>query len=89
MFDPRYFKFVRQVALEDFELCEIAQKNLGTGVYGEGILNPLKENGVVFYQSRVREEVYAQFEREKQIAEAVTKAEDMNRVSGCVAVEVV
>jgi hypothetical protein len=34
----RYFQFVRQVALEDFELCEKAQKNLESGVYGEGIL---------------------------------------------------
>ena len=40
-----YFKFVRQVAIEDFELCERAQRNLEGGVYGEGILNPIKENG--------------------------------------------
>jgi hypothetical protein len=41
-----YFKFVRQVAMEDFELCEKAQSNLAKGVYHEGILNPNKENGV-------------------------------------------
>lgn len=41
-----YYKFVRQVALEDFELCEKAQHNLGMGIYTEGILNPEKENGV-------------------------------------------
>lgn len=41
-----YFKFVRQVAMEDFELCEKAQSNLAKGVYHEGILNPIKENGV-------------------------------------------
>jgi hypothetical protein len=41
-----YFKFVRQVAMEDYELCEKAQDNLGKGVYSEGILNPEKENGV-------------------------------------------
>jgi hypothetical protein len=34
----KYFTFVRQVALEDFELCERAQMNLESGVYGEGIL---------------------------------------------------
>ncbi|KAH9211544.1 hypothetical protein DL95DRAFT_392400 [Leptodontidium sp. 2 PMI_412] len=60
-----YFKFVRQVAMEDFELCEKAQENLERGVYGEGILNPVKENGVLFYQGRVRECVYRQFEAEK------------------------
>lgn len=51
--------------MEDFELCEKAQANLERGVYGEGILNPLKENGVLFYQGRVRESVYRQFESEK------------------------
>ena len=63
-----YFTFVRQVALEDFELCEVAQGNLEKGVYGEGILNPVKENGVVFYQGRVRDEIYRQFELEKEAA---------------------
>jgi hypothetical protein len=42
-----YFKFVRQVAMEDYELCEAAQANLEKGVYVEGVLNPVKENGVV------------------------------------------
>jgi hypothetical protein len=65
----QYFKFVRQVALEDFELCEKAQSNLRAGVYGEGVLNPVKENGVVFYQGRVREAVYRQFELEKGLNE--------------------
>lgn len=41
-----YYKFVRQVALEDFELCEKAQENLQRGIYKEGILNPVKETGV-------------------------------------------
>lgn len=41
-----YYKFVRQVAMEDFELCEKAQENLQKGVYNEGILNPEKESGV-------------------------------------------
>lgn len=61
----RYYKFVRQVAIEDFELCEIAQSNLERGVYGEGILNPEKENGVAFYQQRVRKAVRSEFENEQ------------------------
>jgi Ring hydroxylating alpha subunit (catalytic domain) len=60
-----YFRFVRQVALEDFELCEKAQGNLERGIYGEGILNPMRENGVTFYQGRVREMVYRQLENER------------------------
>lgn len=67
--DSFCYRFVRQVALEDFELCEKAQQNLERGVYGEGILNPNKENGVVFYQRRVRECVYRQFEEEKRAQE--------------------
>jgi len=64
-----YFKFVRQVAIEDFELCEKAQENLERGVYGEGILNPVKENGVSFYQQRVKQLVYRQHAVEKAAKE--------------------
>ena len=31
-----YYKFVRQVAIEDYDLCENAQYNLEKGVYAEG-----------------------------------------------------
>ena len=41
-----YYTFVRQVAMEDFELCEVAQSNLERGIYSEGVLHPGKENGV-------------------------------------------
>ncbi|KAJ4364971.1 hypothetical protein N0V83_008587 [Neocucurbitaria cava] len=61
-----YFKFVRQVAMEDYELCEKAQENLEKGVYSEGILNPVKETGVAFYQQRVLDMALAQHERETQ-----------------------
>lgn len=64
-----YFRFVRQVALEDFELCEKAQSNLEKGIYGEGILNPKKENGVAFYQQHLRKMVYDQLAAEKVAAE--------------------
>jgi len=69
-----YFKFVRQVAHEDYELCEKAQENLEKGIYGEGILNPVKENGVAHYQQRVRALVHAQHAIEKAAASA---AKDM------------
>lgn len=79
-----YYRFVRQVALEDFELCEKAQGNLERGVYGEGVLNPKKENGVIFYQRRVRECVYRQFEVEN----GKKKERAKDAVLGCMAVEV-
>ena len=43
----QYIKFVRKVALEDFELCETAQSNLERGVYSQGVLNVKKEGGVL------------------------------------------
>lgn len=41
-----YYRFTRNVALEDIELCEKAQANFNVGIYSEGLLNPEKENGV-------------------------------------------
>jgi hypothetical protein len=82
-----YFKFVRQVALEDFELCEKVQEGLQAGIYGEGILNPRKENGVLFYQGRVRECVYKQFEEEKIAKEEKVEHErDEASISGKTAI---
>lgn len=60
-----YYKFVRQVAMEDFELCEKAQDNLAKGVYHEGILNPEKENGVSYYQQRVFQMVVEQHKADR------------------------
>lgn len=60
-----YFRFVRKVALEDFELCEKTQGNLERGVYCQGVLNPVKETGVSHYQNQVREMVVSQFNAEK------------------------
>lgn len=48
-----YYKFVRQVAIEDFDLCENAQYNLEKGIYAEGVLNPVKENGVACKSSPI------------------------------------
>ncbi|KAG9230831.1 hypothetical protein BJ875DRAFT_498807 [Amylocarpus encephaloides] len=84
-----YFKFVRQVALEDFELCEKAQVNLESGVYGEGILNPNKENGVAFYQGRVKELVYKQYEEDQAAKELEGKIADLRVGSGGEDVKVV
>ncbi|QDS72416.1 hypothetical protein FKW77_009061 [Venturia effusa] len=69
-----YYKFVRQVALEDFELCEKAQANLEKGIYREGILNPEKESGVAWYQQEVLKRVVAQHEIEKVASELAMEA---------------
>ncbi|KAK0251589.1 hypothetical protein LTR91_002489 [Friedmanniomyces endolithicus] len=63
-----YYKFVRQVADEDFELCETVQGNLERGIYAEGVLNSVKENGVAYYQQRVLEMVLEQHQEDRQQA---------------------
>jgi hypothetical protein len=82
-----YFKFVRQVAMEDFELCEKAQENLEKGIYRDGILNPVKENGVAYYQQRVRELVHQQYALEKsaksvRLSDPMTKSGVLTTVQG-------
>ncbi|KAF2490801.1 Bet v1-like protein [Lophium mytilinum] len=76
-----YFKFVRQVAMEDYELCEKAQENLEKGVYAEGILNPIKETGVVFYQQRVFDLVCTQHETDKGPGPQAKGAASLNHVA--------
>jgi hypothetical protein len=75
-----YFRFVRQVALEDFELCEKAQSNLEKGIYGEGILNPKKENGVAFYQQQVRMMIYDQLAADEDVTKTLTGGEESEGV---------
>ncbi|KAJ4533797.1 hypothetical protein HRR77_008282 [Exophiala dermatitidis] len=60
-----YFLFVRKVALEDFELCEVAQSNLERGVYTQGVLNSVKESGVLHYQQLTRKMVVDKFKDEE------------------------
>ncbi|KAA8910183.1 hypothetical protein TRICI_004244 [Trichomonascus ciferrii] len=52
-----YYNFTRKVATEDYDLCVDAQKNLERGIYQTGILNPNKENGVLYYQGLVKDKV--------------------------------
>ncbi|KAK7914026.1 hypothetical protein PG985_011729 [Apiospora marii] len=61
-----YFRFVRRVAVEDYDLCEAAQANLAAGVYSQGVLNPVKENGVAHYQGMVRDRVVGEFRKRQQ-----------------------
>ncbi|CAF3992545.1 unnamed protein product, partial [Rotaria sp. Silwood1] len=42
---------------EDKLICEYVQKNLDAGIYKPGYLSPSKENGVHFFQNRIRDEL--------------------------------
>ncbi|KAL6251415.1 hypothetical protein RBB50_001624 [Rhinocladiella similis] len=69
-----YFKFVRKVALEDFELCEVAQSNLERGIYSQGVLNQKKESGVLHYQQLTRNMVVEKFKEEEAEKNSLTPA---------------
>ncbi|KAK2021377.1 ISP domain-containing protein [Colletotrichum zoysiae] len=60
-----FITFGKQVQTEDFDMCQQLQKNLAGKVYVTGQLNPIKEDGVIFYQQLVRQDVEAQLAREK------------------------
>lgn len=74
-----YYKFVRRVALEDYELCEKAQGNLESGIYSQGILNPIKETGVSHYQRLVRELVVNTVKEERLLRAGMMK--DIDRAA--------
>lgn len=52
-----FVDFLQLVELEDFNLCQLTQKNLNQGIYNSGFLHPKKERGVLFYQGLVRDMV--------------------------------
>ncbi|KAM9909115.1 hypothetical protein OXX69_005756 [Metschnikowia pulcherrima] len=61
-----FIDFLQLVELEDFNLCALTQKNLNQGIYNSGYLHPLKEKGVLYYQSVVRDMVKSHFELEEK-----------------------
>jgi len=48
-----FLEFVDQITKEDITICEAVQKNLAAGIFKNGYLNPVRENGVVYFQSLI------------------------------------
>ncbi|CAF1203060.1 unnamed protein product [Adineta steineri] len=46
-----------EITNEDKMICEQVQINLDAGIYRPGSLSPTKENGVEFFQNRIRDEL--------------------------------
>lgn len=61
-----FVDFLQLVELEDFNLCQLTQKNLNQGIYGSGYLHPTKEKGVLYYQGLVRDMVKEHFALEEK-----------------------
>lgn len=69
-----FVDFLQLVELEDFNLCELTQKNLNQGIYGSGFLHPTKEKGVLYYQGLVRDMVKEHFALEEKKGKIVNPA---------------
>ncbi|KAH3904261.1 hypothetical protein HBI56_176730 [Parastagonospora nodorum] len=55
-----------RVMSEDKTLCELAQKNLVSGVFVNGQLHPKFEKGPLFFQNNVRQMITEHYEKEKK-----------------------
>ncbi|KAH7325227.1 hypothetical protein B0J17DRAFT_723245 [Rhizoctonia solani] len=62
-----YMEFYEQVEEEDYLLCVATQRGLNTGIYSRGVLHPNNENGVLYYQGRVKEYVEEHLALEKKL----------------------
>ncbi|KAK6456627.1 putative phenylpropionate dioxygenase [Scheffersomyces xylosifermentans] len=69
-----FVDFLQLVELEDFNLCQLTQKNLNEGIYSSGYLHPQKERGVLYYQGVVRDMVKAHFEKETKAGRQLNPA---------------
>ncbi|EPQ57132.1 ISP domain-containing protein [Gloeophyllum trabeum ATCC 11539] len=69
-----FIDFLKQVEIEDFNLCVATQRNLRAGVYSSGVLHPEKENGVLYYQNLVREKLLQHYEAEKAAGKEISPA---------------
>ena len=58
----------KRVMSEDKALCEAAQKNINAGVFVNGEMHPVKEQGPLFFQGRCRDIVTAYHKREQLAA---------------------
>ncbi|KXS21143.1 hypothetical protein M427DRAFT_312133 [Gonapodya prolifera JEL478] len=52
-----FYSALHAVVDEDLELSEGAQRNYELGIWATGALHPVRENGVIHFQSRVRDDV--------------------------------
>lgn len=52
-----FYQSIRAVLAEDTELTQGSQVNYETGVWGQGELHPVKENGVLWFQEKIRRDL--------------------------------
>ena len=64
----------KRIMSEDKYLCTEAQKNIGRGVFVNGLLHPRMEKGPLYFQSVVRDLLYEHFDREKDAGKQIWPA---------------
>ncbi|OGM49202.1 hypothetical protein ABOM_004033, partial [Aspergillus bombycis] len=64
----------KRIMTEDKYLCSEAQKNIGRGVFVNGLLHPRMEKGPLYFQAVVRDLLYEHFDREKDAGKQIWPA---------------
>ena len=67
--------FYQQVTQEDIDLCNAAQRNLERGVYVSGPLHPFHEEGVLAFQTMIKNILARHVEDEKKAGKKIWPAE--------------
>lgn len=70
----RINQLYKRVMAEDKYLCDLAQKNLDSGVFVNGEMHPKMEKGSLFFQKTVRETVQAHHKREQAAKQEIWPA---------------
>ncbi|KAG8778201.1 hypothetical protein FRC12_025113 [Ceratobasidium sp. 428] len=83
-----YMQFYEQVEEEDYFLCVATQRNLNTGIYSRGVLHPSNENGVLYYQGRVKHYVEEHLALEQKLGHEWNPAQprsqcESKEIKGC------
>jgi len=60
-----FLEYMNKTDREDYDMCLAAQANLNRGIYQGGTLHPVREVGVIYYQSQIQALVGKHQEREK------------------------
>jgi hypothetical protein len=67
----------KRILGEDKVLCNNAQRNLEAGVFVNGELNPQKEKGPLYFQSKVRENLQSHRKREEALRKEIWPAQQV------------
>jgi hypothetical protein len=67
----------KRILGEDKVLCNNAQRNLAAGVFVNGELHPRKEQGPLYFQSKVREILQSYRKREEALKKEIWPAQQV------------